>query len=141
MVVVVVEVKIDVNSFPRASLVEIVEIVRESSLEQDLDWRMSISFSLSHPSRDYESRLKKKKRAIVSKNSSAVSLSFTRGIFMVFRLFSSGIPCKPWKIFKRIEKYWLREARWGQADSLGSVFKAYRVLYSTAALYIPGLNY
>lgn len=47
VVVVVVEVKIDVNSFPRASLVEIVEIVRESSLEQDLDWRMSISFSLS----------------------------------------------------------------------------------------------
>lgn len=47
VVVVVVEVKIDVNSFPRASLVEIVEIIRESSLEQDLDWRMSISFSLS----------------------------------------------------------------------------------------------
>lgn len=47
MVVVVVEVKIDVNSFLRASLVEIVEIIRESSLEQDLDWRMSISFSLS----------------------------------------------------------------------------------------------
>lgn len=43
--------------------------------------------------------------------------------------FSQGIPCKPWKMFKRIEKYWLREARWGQADSLGSVFKAYRALF------------
>lgn len=95
-------------------------------LKQDLDWEMNVSL----PSRiAVKSGLKKKR---VSKNS-----------YTLYRLreeyswlpFFSGIPCKPWKMFKRIEKYWVREARWGQADSLGSVFKAYRALFHGRLIY------